>query len=246
MKTLFCIMSLIVFFQQCFPFTISSENENPRIEKICTNKYGLRKNNQWILPPVLADIWEYDGLFIFQTFNDHWGFYNDKTQFLYGPDNISIITYNASQGQLLTVEQNDGLYGFMDCYSGNMVIPCQFNGLYDKVGWYNDYVLAADEIVTDDYVGPVYYLYDRNGTLISFPNDIMPYSHVESEFVIIVQRTGHDFLYGLATCKGDIVIDPIFPNIQFDGGKGIQLYYIDNAFINLPFGLLRYLTDLKS
>ena len=246
MKTLLCFMLLMFLSQQCIPFTVFSDNENPQIEIICTNKYGLRKNNQWILPPVLAGNWEDDGLFIFQTFDDHWGFYNDETQFLYGPDNISIMTFNASQGQLLTVEQNDGLYGFMDCYSGNMVIPCQFNGLYDEVGCYNDYVLAANEIVTDDYVSPVYYLYDRNGTLISFPNNIMPYSHVESGFVIIVQRTGHDSLYGLATCKGDIVIDPIFPNIQFDGTKGIQLYYIDNAFIYLPFDSLRHFIGLGS
>lgn len=214
----------------------SAYQGSPLIVETFQGNYGLVMNGTWVIPPVCADIWADNGLYIFQTSEDRWGFYNRESNLLYGPVDESIMTFNASQGQLLMIENNNGYYGFIDCYTGELVIPYQFNGFYDDVGCFNGYVLAANEITAESCIIPEYYLYTDKGVQIHFPSGIMPYSNVESDYVIVIKRrsNGQPY-YGLATCSGEIVLDTIYRKIDFLDGIGISVTTPKGESLIIPF-----------
>lgn len=160
-------------------------------------------------------IWETDGLYIFQTHNNKMGFFNSQNHFFFPPQDIMIYTFNAVQGQLLTVENSEGMYGFMDCYNGKMVIPFQFNGDCDEIGCINNYILAANWVNIDGGVYADFHLYNIIGEEIIFPPNIMPISHVENGYIIITERFSNAWkYYGLATSDGKIIIYPEYKSID--------------------------------
>jgi len=211
-------LKLIIFTILLWCYTVAFaehllySNESQIIE--VDNKLGIQADGNWVLPPIYADIWNIDGLYILLTFDEKMGFYNSENEFYFQPQDISIYTFNAEQGQLLTVENKEGLYGFMNCYTGEMIIPYQFNGDFDNIGCKNGFALAANAVETDKGIYADFFLYSIEGEKVSFPEGIMPISQVKDGYVVITKRFNHFFKYGLATCYGEIIIWPTFDSID--------------------------------
>lgn len=207
---------IVTILLQCYTVAFAElllHSNEPHIIEV-NNKFGIQADGNWVLPPIYANIWDINGLYIMQTFDDKMGFYNSENEFFFMPQNISIFTFNAEQGQLLTVANAEGLYGFMNCYTGEMIIPYQFNGDFDNIGCENGYVLAANAIETDKGIYADYYLYSLEGEQVSFPEGIMPISQVKNGYVVIVERFNHFSKYGLATCNGEMIIWPTCDSID--------------------------------
>ena len=91
---------IVTILLQCYTVAFAElllHSNEPHIIEV-NNKFGIQADGNWVLPPIYANIWDINGLYIMQTFDDKMGFYNSENEFFFMPQNISIFTFNAEQG----------------------------------------------------------------------------------------------------------------------------------------------------
>jgi hypothetical protein len=161
------------------------------------------------------------------------GYYDAVSGFFLTPAYDDIEYWDVTDSTPLILAEKDGEYGFLDRTTRKEVFPLQYDGLYDEVGYSEGYILAADEVHSEDgSVYPRFVLMDAKGNEVRFPEGIMASSSVCECIVRIEREAGEGessqwgTLYGFARPDGSILVWPRYDYAE-DFSDGFAAVYKD-------------------
>ncbi len=160
-----------------------------------------------------------------------YGFYDKESGFFQMPvyEEISGLT---NQNEPLIAVCLDGHWGFCQRDSGKLVVPCVYDGVFDYV---NGFAIGSIGESDDMFFADQYELFDREGKMVSFPDGMNPVDLLSIDevwfdqegkvisfsdgihsvdllgidtVVLIMQRNGTDYLFGLGSTDGRIILEP--------------------------------------
>ena len=160
-----------------------------------------------------------------------YGFYDKQSGFLQMPMYEEISEYTDRDEPLIAVCQNQH-WGFCKRDSGELVIPCVYDDVDDYV---NGFAIGSSGEQDDMFFADQYELFDREGKVVSFPDGMNPIGLLSIDevwldqegkvisfsdgihsvdlfgidtVVLIMQRNGTDYLFGLGSTDGKIILEP--------------------------------------
>ena len=131
-----------------------------------------------------------------------YGFFDKQSRFFCEPRFAYISFFTNNEAKLVAVCE-DELWGFCDRATGELIIPCQYDGVWDD--FRNGYALVIK--ASDDFWSEEYLLIDQRGEAVAFPDHVMPFS-APNESGYLVIASADDELYGVGDVHGNIVIPP--------------------------------------
>ncbi len=167
-----------------------------------------------------------------------YGFYDRQSGFLQMPVYEEISKFTDPNEPLIAVCV-DQHWGFCKRTSGELVVPC----VYDEVDDYvNGFAIGSIGELDDMFFADHYELFDREGKVVSFPDGMNPIDLLDTDdvfldgegtvvsfsdgihsidlfgidtLVLIMQRNGTDYLFGLGSTDGRILLEP-YATVFFD------------------------------
>ena len=228
---------------------VVSNNTGNHEEKVSL----IDETGQVILDPA-CEYWHGDIFYDPETCK--FGYYDRNTGSLHEPAYEELFSYGAADEEFLFVaeyvsmEEDDyqlANYGVIRKADGKLIVPMEYDGVYEGIGFSEGFILVANEIhgrTGDSDYGPEYHLFDKNGTEILFPEGIMPYN-LPHEGVLTVMRhltdeeetlhpSGWGQVFGLAKPDGTIVKEPCFDYVS-SASNGMVCFFQDqrNGWVDL-------------
>lgn len=149
------------------------------------------------------------------------GFFDLESGFCVLPQYSDISMFTRNDQPLIAICINEK-WGFCSRCSGEIIVPCIYDGCYD---YENDYAIVISEQSSaesplDDY----YQLIDLHGEIINFPKGIYPVSAPTAKgFLIIMSMLDGKQWFGVGCVSGEVVQYPIFSTI--DQAEATLSYY---------------------
>ncbi len=171
--------------------------------------------NDWILLDCSDDYEDRaDLVIVLRDMGDHnlYGFFDKQSRCFCEPRFESISFFTDNEAKLVAVCE-DEQWGFCDRTSGETVIPCQYDGIYED--FRNGYAIVVKAFYDDDMewydVYEEYLLIDERGESVAFPDGISPFSTPnEAGYLVILSL--EDNLFGIGDTQGRIIIQPLYEN----------------------------------
>ena len=161
-----------------------------------------------------------------------YGFYDRQSGFLQMPvyEEISKLTDPNEPLIAVCVDQH---WGFCKRDSGELVVPCVYDEVDDD--YVNGFAIGSIGELDDMSFADHYELFDREGKVVSFPDGMNPIDLLDTDdvfldgegtvvsfsdgihsidlfgidtLVLIMQRNGTDYLFGLGSTDGRILLEP--------------------------------------
>ena len=172
-----------------------------------------------------------------------YGFYDIQSGFLQMPVYEEISEFTGVNEPLIAVCV-DQHWGFCKRDSGELVIPCIYDWVDDYVnGFAIGSIGEQDEMCEQDkiFFGDHCELFDREGKVVSFPDGMNPIDLLDTDdisldregaivsfpdgkhsldlfdvdtLVLIMQRNSTDYLFGLGSTDGRILLEPYTPFVD--------------------------------
>ena len=146
-----------------------------------------------------------DIILVIDPDNDLYGYFDTQSGFFCKPrfEDVSFSTRNEER--LVAVSLDDD-WGFCDRSTGEMVIPCQYDGVYDD--FTNGYALVIMETDwEEDATDETLLLIDESGSEVRFPQGVTPFS-VPNQAGYCIIMDDSSGLYGIGDVNGTIIMQP--------------------------------------
>lgn len=159
-----------------------------------------------------------NGIYILRKPNgqyDLFGFFDPLSKTLVYPQYDFISHSHASKNSSLILAMKNYTIGFLDRFSGTLVIPFCYNEPADQAQFRNGLSLVVTAQETENGIELSYHLITEQNKKISFPHNYQAYSSVfhkisEEKVVLIDPQSG---LFGFGKIDGTIVCNPQFDNV---------------------------------
>ena len=172
---------------------------------------------------VLDDCWvdyreepdEYSKLLILlEGGEDHelCGFFDLESGFCLLPQYEHISMFTRNDQPLIAICINEK-WGFCSRCSGEIIVPCIYDGCYDYENGYA--IVISEQRSTESLLADDYQLIDLHGDIIIFPKGIYPVSSpTNNGFLIVMSMLDGKQRFGIGCVSGEVIQYPIFSTID--------------------------------
>ena len=185
------------------------------------DQYYTRNNRVWgnILDaenkPALEQEWllEYLGniegcediILVIDPEDELYGFFDTQSSFFCKPS-FEDVSFSTRNEERLVAVSLDDYWGFCDRSTGEIVIPCQYDGVFDD--FTNGYALVIMETDwEEDANEETLLLIDESGCEVRFPKGVTPFS-VPNQAGYCIVMDDSSGLYGIGDVNGTIIMQP--------------------------------------
>ena len=154
------------------------------------------------------------------------GFLDKASRFLVMPQYEMIFDFFTTDPDSPIFVQQDGLWGYVSRKNGSVIIPFIFSGYCDLSEFMSGYALGCTKNIENGEISYSYILLQSDGTIIHFPEGIMPISHPLNDLVLITycnrpsdseKKDGiYQYYVGLGNVNGEILIPPTMCSYETD------------------------------